>query len=198
VPTAIGQEVYICTSVSGGKLWQAGAYSPLTNSFYVPLTEACNTVSATQTEFTAGNAVGSMKFGPRVLPEGIDEAGVVDAISVANGDRVWRHSQRATVTSSVLTTGGGLVIGGDAGRNVMALDQETGEVLWQQRLNAPVGGHPMTYEIDGEQYIAIPTGFSAQAGSSASMFPEIPVPSGAGNSLFVFKLPKDAQQTASN
>jgi len=195
VPTALGEEVMICTSVSGGKLWQAGAYSPLTGSFYVPLADACNTVAATQSEFTAGNAVGSVRFGPRVLPEGKTNVGVLDAISTVDGTNVWRHEQRAALTSSLLTTGGGLVFGGDAGRNVMALDQETGDVLWSQRLNAPIGGHPMTYEIDGEQYIAIPTGYSAQAGSSASMYPEIPVPSGAGNSIFVFKLPTT---TASN
>lgn len=197
VPTAVGQEVFVCTSVSGGKLWMAGAYSPRTESFYVPLAEACNTMTPTVTEFTAGNAVGAVTFGPRVLPEGVTNAGVIDAFKVADGEALWRHDQRATFTSSLLTTGGGLVIGGDAGRYLKALDDETGDVLWETRLNAPVGGHPMTYEIDGVQYIAIPTGYSAQAGSSASMFPEIPVPSGSGNSLFVYKL-RDAATTASN
>ena len=198
IPQGLGQEVLICTSVSGGKLWQAGAYSPLTEAFYVPLAEACNTVSPSQAEFTAGNAVGATRFGPRVLPEGIENAGVIDAFTVAEGADLWRHDQRATLTSSLLTTGGGLVIGGDAGRYVMALDQETGEVLWSQRLNAPIGGFPMSYEIDGEQYIAIPTGYSAQAGSSASMFQEIPVPSGAGNSLFVYKLPSEQAVAAAD
>ncbi|RUT31262.1 pyrrolo-quinoline quinone [Arsenicitalea aurantiaca] len=192
IPTAIGEEKYICTSVSGGKLWQAGAYSPQTKAFYVPLTEACNTVSASQSEFTAGNAVGAMRFGPRVLPEGIENAGVIDAFSVIDGEDVWRHEQRTVPTSSLLATAGGLVFGGDAGRFVKAFDDETGEVLWEQRLNAPIGGHPMTYQIDGEQYVVIPAGFSAQAGSSASMYPEVPVPSGSGNSIFVFKLPANS------
>lgn len=191
---ALGEEALICTSVSGGKLWQAGAYSPLTQQFYVPLTEACNTVSATQTEFTAGNATGAMKFGPRVLPEGITEAGLVEAIKVGttkSEGEGWKVRQRPSMTSSLLATGGGLVIGGDAGRYVKAWDQETGDVLWQQRLNAPIGGSPMTYELDGEQYIVIPTGFSAAAGSIASAFPEVPLPSGTGNSIFVYKLPKN-------
>jgi alcohol dehydrogenase (cytochrome c) len=48
----------------------------------------------------------------------------------------------------------------------------------------------MTYELDGEQYLVVPTGFSAAAGSMAAAFPEIPLPSGTGNSIFVFKLPK--------
>ncbi len=190
---ALGQEVTICSSISGGKLWQAGAYSPQTGQFYVPLTEACNAVSATQTKFTAGGTVGSMKFGPRVLPEGISDAGLVEAIKIGtrkDENAGWKVRQRAIPTSSLLTTGGGLVIGGDAGRYAKAWDQKTGEVLWQQRLNAPIGGSPMTYELDGEQYLVIPTGYSASAGSIASAFPEMPLPSGTGNSIFVFKLPR--------
>ncbi|MDB5623625.1 MAG: pyrrolo-quinoline quinone [Devosia sp.] len=193
ISEAIGEEHMICTSVSGGKLWQAGAYSPLTQAFFVPLTEACNTVAPTQTEFTAGNAVGAVKFGPRVLPEGITEAGLLQALDInpTQGESKWQSRGRPSMTSSVLATGGGLVFGGDAARYVKAWDQETGEVLWQQRLNAPIGGYPMTYEIDGEQYLAIPTGYSNSASSISSAFPEIPLPSGSGNSVFVYKLPKE-------
>ncbi len=192
IPTAVGQEVLICPSVSGGKLWQAGAFSPVTNTLFLPLTEACNTVSAQQSEFTAGNATGAVKFGPRVLPEGITDAGLLDAVSVgaSEGGEAWEVRQRPSMTSSLLVTGGGLVFGGDAGRWLKAWDEKTGEVVWQQRLNAPIGGYPMTYELDGEQYLVVPTGYSAAAASAAGMFPEIPVPSGSGNSIFVYKLPK--------
>lgn len=194
ISQAVGEGHLICPSVSGGKLWQAGAYSPKTQEFYLPLTEACNTTTPTQTEFTAGNSTGSMKFGPRVLPEGMDNAGLVDAVSVSptEGGHAWQHRQRTIPTSSVIVTAGGLVFGGDAGRYINAWDDETGEVLWQQRLNAPIGGSPSTFEVDGEQYLVVPTGYSAAAGSAASMFPEVPLPSGAGNSIFVYKLSKDA------
>ena len=191
ISTAVGESHLICTSVSGGKLWMAGSYSPKTQTFFVPLTEACNTVAPTQTEFTAGNAVGAVKFGPRVLPEGITEAGLVQALSVSptEGDSKWQARSRPSMTSSLLATAGDLVFGGDAGRFVKAWDQETGEVLWEQRLNAPIGGYPMTYELDGEQYLVIPTGYSNAASSISSAFPEIPLPTGTGNSIFVFKLP---------
>lgn len=195
VPTAVGQPVHVCTSVSGGKLWQVGSYSPLTQTYYVPLTEACNEVTPTQSEFTAGNAVGSVKFGPRVLPEGQDNAGLFEALSVntTQGDHLWQHRQREAPTSSVLATAGGLVFGGDAARYIKAFDDETGDVLWQQRLNAPVGGSPVTYEVDGEQYLVVPTGYSNSASSIASAFPETPLPNGNGNSIFVFKLKTEAE-----
>jgi len=192
ISNAVGEEHLVCASVSGGKLWQAGAYSPMTNAYFVPLTEACNTVAPTQTEFTAGNAVGSVKFGPRVLPEGITDAGLLQALDInpTQGDSKWQYRERPSMTSSVLATAGGLVFGGDAARDITAWDQETGDVVWSKRLNAPVGGYPMTYAIDGEQYLVVPTGYSNAASSIASAFPEIPLPSGSGNSIFVFKLPK--------
>jgi len=192
ISKAVGEEHLVCTSVSGGKLWQAGAYSPLTKGFYIPLTEACNTVAPTQSEFTAGNAVGSVKFGPRVLPEGITDAGLVQALDInpTQAESKWQARERPSMTSSLLTTGGGLVFGGDAGRFVKAWDQKTGDVVWQQRLNAPIGGFPMTYEIDGEQYLVVPTGYSNAASSISSAFPEVPLPTGSGNSIFVYKLAK--------
>ena len=157
----------------------------------MPLTEACNTVTPVQAEFLSGSMVGSVKFGPRGLPKGIDNAGLVEAIKIGTRKAEtegWKARQRASMTSSLLATGGGLVFGGDAGRYVKAWDQKTGEVLWEKRLNAPVGGYPMTYAIDGEQYLVVPTGYSAAAATISSAFPEIPLPSGAGNSIFVFKL----------
>jgi alcohol dehydrogenase (cytochrome c) len=192
ISKAVGEEHLICSSVSGGKLWQAGAYSPLTNAYFVPLTEACNTVAPTQTEFTAGNAVGAVKFGPRVLPEGITDSGLLQALDInpTQGESKWQVRERPSMTSSVLATAGGLVFGGDAARNVKAWDQETGDVVWSQGLNAPIGGYPMTYAIDGEQYLVVPTGYSNSASSISSAFPEVPLPTGAGNSIFVFKLPK--------
>ncbi len=192
IPNVLGEEKLICSSISGGKLWQAASYSPLTHKLFVPLTEACNQISAMQSTFTEGNMVGSMRFGPRKLPEGIDQAGLVEAIQIGAKKSPqgtgWKFRQRPSMTSSMLATAGGLVFGGDAGRYIKAWDQETGELIWQQRLNAPLGGHPMSYELDGEQYIVFPTGYSAAAATIAATFPEVPLPSGAGNSIFVFKL----------
>lgn len=187
VPTAEGQEVLFCPSISGGKLWQAAAYSPLTNAFYIPLADTCQTLSPIPVNASQGTAVGGIRSGPRQLAPGAEAAGVVEALDVSTGEQVWRYTTRPIISSSVVTTGGGLVFGGDAGRFFSAWDQETGEVLWSVRLNAPIGGYPMTYMVDGVQYVVAPTGFSAQANSAAQLFPETPVPS-TGNSIFVFKL----------
>jgi PQQ-dependent dehydrogenase (methanol/ethanol family) len=192
IAKAVNQEVLVCPSAYGGKMWQAGVYSPLTHSFYVPLAENCNTETVTNSEFQEGGGVGSVAVGPQVPVKGVDQPGVLEAFNVADGKRMWRRSAPTVFTSSLLATAGGLLFSGDAGRYFKAMDQRTGEILWQVRLNAPIGGHPMTYEIDGEQYLVVPTGFSSKAANSAQLSPDIPLPSGNGNSIFVFKLKRAA------
>ncbi|NLR73440.1 PQQ-binding-like beta-propeller repeat protein [Novosphingobium sp. ERN07] len=193
IPKRLGEEMLACASVSGGKLWQAASYSPLSKSLFVPLTESCSSVTPIQAEFAAGSMVGSVKMGPRKLPPGSEDAGLVQAIPIG-AERPpsggWEARQRTSLTSSLLATDGGLVFGGDAGRYVKAWDQKSGKIVWQARLNAPVGGSPMTYELDGEQFLVVPTGYSAAAATISSAFPEVPLPSGTGNSIFVFKLKK--------
>ncbi|MDD3798156.1 MAG: PQQ-binding-like beta-propeller repeat protein [Novosphingobium sp.] len=185
---ALGETRMVCPSNSGGKLWQAASYSPLAHALYVPLAESCNEVTPAPTEFTAGNMVGAARIGPRVLPEGIEDAGLLQAIDAQSGKTLWRYRQREIFTSSALATAGGLVFVGDAGRWLKVFDARDGKLVWKVRLNAPIGGSPMTYAIDGVQYLAVPTGFSAQAATGAGLSPETPIPVGSGNSIFVFRL----------
>ena len=85
-----------------------------------------------------------------------------------------------------MATGGRLVFGGDGNGRFRAFDQETGEVLWEINLGSPVRGFPITYAVDGRQYVVAST--SASDGGSSGLTPELR-PS-AGNNLFVFALPE--------
>ena len=104
---------------------------------------------------------------------------------MATGAKKWQYSQRAGVTGSVLTTGGGLVFVSDDARRFRAFDADTGEVLWEQILNSSAGGFPMTYSLDGVQYLAIAAGGGV---NYRVMTPEIQQRRG-GNTLYVFRLP---------
>ena len=182
--TALGQMLVICPSMHGGKDWEAGAYSPLTNTMYFPLRNACMPTLTTTAPDASHRAYAlSVRF---QLSAGKDKLGAIHAVSAATGKTAWLYEQRAS-TTSLVATGGGLLFGGDTAGRFKALDQRTGAVLWEVNLGSPVTGYPITYAVDGRQYVAVSTGSSATTSSFLRMTPEIK-PS-FGNNLFVFALP---------
>ncbi|MBM63245.1 MAG: hypothetical protein CL484_09890 [Acidobacteria bacterium] len=180
--SALGQEVLACPTWNGGKDWEAGAYSPLTNVMYFPLRNACARMLAT-TE--AGSSHYALAVRNQIAP-GTDQVGTIHAISAETGETTWLHEQR-TATMSLVTTGGGLVFGGDVNGRFKALDQETGEILWEINLGSAVTGFPISYSADGRQYVAVSTGTASTASMFTRLTPEVR-PS-AGNNIFVFALP---------
>ena len=176
----LGQEVLACPMAA--KDWEAGAYSPLTNTMYYPLRNACARLLATR---EGGLAMYALAFRLQISP-GTDQVGTVHAVSAETGRTAWIHEQRAA-TMSLVATGGGLVFVGDAAGRFRALDHETGEVLWEINLGSPLTGFPITYAVDGRQYVAVSTGTSVTTSAFGSLTPEIR-PS-AGNNIFVFALP---------
>jgi len=117
-------------------------------------------------------------------PESDGQVGILSAVDVATGAAKWIHRQRAGIGGSVLTTGGGLVFVTDDARRFRAFDAETGDILWEQLLNSTAGGYPVSYSVDGEQYIAIAAGGGV---TYRTLTPELQQRRG-GNILFVFKL----------
>jgi outer membrane protein assembly factor BamB len=110
----------------------------------------------------------------------------VQAINVETGRITWKHEQRAGMMSLV-TTGGGLIFGGDSVGHFMALDQDSGKVLWDVNLGSPVTGYPITYAVNGKQFVAVSTGNSLVSSGLNTLTRELH-PSNASN-IFVFALP---------
>jgi alcohol dehydrogenase (cytochrome c) len=112
----------------------------------------------------------------------------LEAISLPAGKVVWMRRQRATPSSAVLATAGGLVFSGDHDRRFRAYDDRTGRVLWETRLSATPSSFPITYAVDGDQYVAVVAGGgNALEATRGSLTPEIEDPAGSPV-LFVFKL----------
>ena len=149
---------------------------------YYPLRNTCARVLSTM---EGGLAIYRLAARFQLAP-GTDQLGTVRAISVETGQTTWVHEQRSA-TMSLVTTGGGLVFGGDVNGRFRAFDQETGEVLWEINLGSSVTGFPISFAVDGRQYVAVSTGSAATASGFIRLTPEIR-PS-AGNNLFVFALP---------
>ena len=178
-----GQEMLICPSfVTGGKDHEAGAYSPLTGLMYFPLRNVCARMMATS---EGGVTLYNLAQRQQIAP-GTDQVGAVYAISAETGETAWIYEQRAG-TTSLIATGGGLVFGGDGNGRFRALDHETGEPLWEINLGTSVTGFPVTYAVDGRQYVVASTGSSLSSRDNMRLTPELQ-PSN-GNNIFVFALP---------
>ena len=179
----IGDHSLVCPSAAGGKNWPAGAYSPLNNTMYFPLQNTCMETTVIIDKPDKESIYGFLSRG-RIAP-GKENVGTVYAISTETGRIKWKYEQRAA-TTSLVATGGGLLFGGDANGRFRAFDQETGEILWETNLGSQVTGYPITYAVNGRQYIAVSTGNSVATGSTLTLTPELHP--GTGNNIFVFAL----------
>ena len=183
--TAKGQTKLICPGSNGGKNWPAGAYNPTTNTMYYPLQNMC--MNATTTVDTRDpSKVYGLDMPGIIAPNAKNNVGTVWAISAETGKTVWKHEERAGALSLV-ATGGGLVFGGDANGRFRAFDDRSGKVLWEVNLGSPVSGFPVTFAVNGKQYVAVTTGPSLVAGSDNRIASELK-PGNAAN-VFVFALP---------
>ena len=102
---ALEEERLICPNMHGGKDWEAGAYSPETNTLYYPLRNMCMP-TLTTTDPSASHTIYALSVRHEMAP-GTDNLGAVYAISAETGRTVWLHEQRAS-TTSLVATGGGL------------------------------------------------------------------------------------------
>jgi alcohol dehydrogenase (cytochrome c) len=183
--TAKGQTLLVCPGTNGGKNWPAGAYSPRTNAMYMPMQNMCMNATVQSGERDPKLVYGfSNEY---IAAPGADDIGVVWAVSAEKGTTVWKHEQRVGVMS-LAATGGGLVFGGDVAGNFRALDDSTGEVLWETNVGAPVSGYPVSFAVNGKQYVAVTSGPSLVAAAARRLTPEVTGESGAGQ-VFVFALP---------
>lgn len=180
----VGDTRFVCPTANGGKDFPAGAYSPLTNTMYYPLQNTCGNITALEDKpFTTSPYV---IRGRNQITPGTDKIGTVQAINVETGRITWKHERRAGMMSLV-ATGGGLIFGGDSSGHMLALDQDNGKVLWEVNLGSPITGYPVTYSVNGKQYLAVSTGNSLVSSGLNTLAPELH-PSNASN-IFVFALP---------
>jgi alcohol dehydrogenase (cytochrome c) len=165
-PSAQGTLVY--PAITGAVNWSSPSYSPLTGLFYVNTREMGAYYFKGKPTIEPANAADTGGGGGQRTLSGDNAYNAIRALEATTGKRKWQFKMSGGDTwTGVLSTAGGLVFSADGAGNLFALDAETGKPLWNFNLGVAFRANPVTYAVEGKQYIAV----------------------SAGNSLFVFSLP---------
>lgn len=183
-----GKVVFAAPSFLGGKNQQPMAYSPQTGLFYVPANEWGMEIWNEPVSYKKGAAYLGAGFTIKPLHE--DHIGVMRAVDPLNGKIVWEVKNYAPLWGGALATGGGLVFYGTPEGHLKALDAKTGKELWQFQTGSGVVAPPITWEQEGEQFIAVVSGWGGAVplwgGDVAKRVSYLE----QGGSVWVFKLHK--------
>jgi alcohol dehydrogenase (cytochrome c) len=139
----------------GGTNFMPPSFDPALRLFFVTARETCATYLPEKQTIVPGRSSTS-----GVVRRDADKAyGVLRAIDVTTGDRKWEFRYTSPSFAGVLSTAAGVVFSGDNEGNFMAFDARTGKNLWHYPTGSSIwGGGPMTYLLDGRQYVLIPSG----------------------------------------
>jgi alcohol dehydrogenase (cytochrome c) len=159
-PTKEGTLIY--PGNQGGTNWYSPSYSPRTGLFYVPTWEN------TSTTYIKGDAPPQYREGqgftglfPRPGATTDDVHSAIQAIDPKTGMKRWTHRLTAQSTETgVLTTASDMLFSGARDGSFFALDARNGRLLWQTNLGPSVAAGPMTYAVNGKQYVSVMAGSS--------------------------------------
>lgn len=182
-----GSQVFVAPSFLGGKNWMPMAFSPETKLFYVPANEWGMDLWNEPIAYKRGAAY--LGAGFTIKPLNKDYIGVLRAYDPATGKRVWEVKNKAPLWGGVLATGGNLVFTGTPEGYLKAFDAKTGAELWKFQTGSGVVGCPITWDMDGQQYVAVTSGWGGAVplwgGDVAKSVKYL----NQGGSVWVFKLP---------
>ncbi len=164
-PTKKGNLIY--PSITGAVNWTSPSYSPLTGYVYVNTREQGAIYYKGNPTMEPANPADTGGGGGQKVFGGDQMYSAVRALEGTTGDRKWQFKMVGDSWTGTLTTAGNLVFCADAEGNFFALNAATGKPLWHVQLGNSVRANPITYEVDGKQYVE----------------------AAAGNSVFTFSLP---------
>lgn len=184
-----GKPLLVCPHAVGGRNWIPGAYNPDSKVLFVPAVETCMNMTPVE-----GGGRGFLSTGVRVnatpRPESDGRYGRLQAINLQTRETLWTERQRAPQTTGVLSTAGGVVFAGALDRWLTAYNDSDGKTLWRIRLSDVPNSAPISYTVNGKQYVAVVVGYGGvQPSSLAGLVPEISLPAARSSSIWVFELP---------
>jgi PQQ-dependent dehydrogenase (methanol/ethanol family) len=154
---------FVYPSLVGGTNFQAPSYSPSTGWFYLEYRESGQQYISRATPFEAGRQyIGSAAAAERTAQpkpgEPAASAGI-KAIDPESGQTIWDFKiDQPSLTDGVLATAGNVVFGTVRDGNIVALDARSGRHLWHFQTNASIAASPISYSVEGRQYVAVAAG----------------------------------------
>lgn len=184
-----GETIFATPSFLGGKNWMPMAFSQRTGNFYIPSNEWGMDIWNEPVTYKKGAAY--LGSGFTIKPMYEDHIGSLKAIDPDTGDLKWEYKNDAPLWGGVMTTAGGLVFTGTPEGKFIAFDDDTGDILWSFQTGSGIVGQPVTWEMDGEQYVSIISGWGGAVplwgGEVAKKVNFL----NQGGMLWTFRLPKE-------
>ncbi|MBR2513724.1 MAG: PQQ-dependent methanol/ethanol family dehydrogenase [Halomonas sp.] len=178
----------------GGKNWNPMAYSQDTGLFYVPGNHWKEDYWTEEVDYVEGAAYLGMGF--RIKRMYDDHVGILRAVDPLTGEFAWEHKEPMPLWAGVLATHGNLVFTGTGDGYFKAFHAETGEELWKFQVGTGIISPPITWEMDGEQYIGVTAGYGGAVPLWGGDMADLTRPIAQGGSFWVFKLPSFVQDLA--
>lgn len=172
-PPAPGEGVLVAPGIAGGANWSPTAIDESQQLMYVAALHLPTRYIANTAKREDGTLLSYAS-----TQEGKERSGTLSAVDLGSGAIRWQVKTDEPLLGGVLATAGGLVFSGIGGNRLGAFDSSSGVQLWSAQLDAGVNAPPITYSIDGRQYIAVAAG-----GNSLFGFP-------LGDTIAVFTLPE--------
>jgi alcohol dehydrogenase (cytochrome c) len=178
----------ICPNLIGAKNWMPMSYDPQTGLVYIPTMNLCMDMEGIDAEYKRGAFFLGVNFDLGKMGPG-GHGGGVKAWDPVKQKEVWFNKDELPYTGAMMSTGGGLVFHGDIKGWFKALDAKTGKTLWKFNAGSGITAAPMTYTLDGKQYVAVVSGrtlsipafFGALGEKMVAASPE-------GGTLYVFSV----------
>jgi len=145
----------MCPHAGGGRNWSPSAFVESSDRLFVNARDTCMELVPNQTGGFLSSGVDVYYSAPA---DSDGNYGILQGIDMAQGRVLWEHRRRAPYDVGVLATAGGLLFTGAMDREFMAYDQDSGRQLWRTGLTGVPNGSPITYAVDGRQYVAVVTG----------------------------------------
>jgi alcohol dehydrogenase (cytochrome c) len=157
---AYNEEIETWPHISGGTNWYPSSFDPRTNTAYVNTTDYGMKYKPDPIDeikdLKPGDSHRAVKITPIFNADGM--RGHMRAIDPMTGQSKWSIPFKSPNWAGTLVTAGGLVFTGELTGEFIAVDSDTGKIIWQFQTPSGIIGQPVTWEHDGKQYVTVTSG----------------------------------------